>query len=186
MAHIRTQVVGWGDPRSASFGDESRPSQQNGSDNLQPQGQYGQMPRRMSVASSRSPLPDQIQSTGEKLHDPKVTFEEYVFWAKYARADERYEDPNHDYKLFGMTVKKSRKGDATNQLPYAPSNVAGEKSAPTAEMGRINITNEEWVTASRAVRTASWPAVFYLITTDILGPFSTPYAFAAVCFPDGE
>lgn len=34
----------------------------------------------------------------------------------------------------------------------------------------------EWQTASKARRTATWGAVFYLITTDILGPSSVPWA----------
>ena len=36
------------------------------------------------------------------------------------------------------------------------------------------VSDDEYVTASRAARSATWGAVFYLITTDILGPFSTP------------
>ena len=43
---------------------------------------------------------------------------------------------------------------------------------------RWEITDQEWVNASRAARTATWGAVFYLITTDILGPFSTGWAFS--------
>lgn len=38
----------------------------------------------------------------------------------------------------------------------------------------MRVTEAEWKNASRAVRTAGWSSVFYLITTDILGPFSTP------------
>jgi hypothetical protein len=36
------------------------------------------------------------------------------------------------------------------------------------------VSDEEWAVASRAARTATWGAVFYLITTDILGPYSVP------------
>jgi hypothetical protein len=32
--------------------------------------------------------------------------------------------------------------------------------------------------ASRALRLASWASVFYLITTDILGPFNVPFAIS--------
>lgn len=39
------------------------------------------------------------------------------------------------------------------------------------EDARINITDAEWTNANRAFRTATWAACFYLITTDILGPF---------------
>ena len=44
----------------------------------------------------------------------------------------------------------------------------------------VTISDAEYAAASRAVRTASWSAVFYLLTMDILGPFSVPWAFAAV------
>ena len=37
-----------------------------------------------------------------------------------------------------------------------------------------SVTADEWKRASRAIRTAGWGGVFYLITTDILGPFSAP------------
>lgn len=38
------------------------------------------------------------------------------------------------------------------------------------------VTEAEWAQAQRAGRTASWGAIFYLITTDILGPYSAPCA----------
>ena len=42
----------------------------------------------------------------------------------------------------------------------------------------MSITEAEWTNASRAFRTATWAACFYLITTDILGPFGVGYAVA--------
>lgn len=39
--------------------------------------------------------------------------------------------------------------------------------------------------ARRALRTAGYWAVFYLITTDILGPFNAPYAFSQVGYVPG-
>lgn len=51
--------------------------------------------------------------------------------------------------------------------------------------GSVIVSDEEWVQASRAARTATWSAVFYLITTDILGPFSTGYAFSQMGFGPG-
>ena len=39
------------------------------------------------------------------------------------------------------------------------------------EDARMAITDTEWTNANRAFRTATWAACFYLITTDILGPF---------------
>ena len=138
--------------------------------------------------------PQLAVSTGHKHHDTSVTFEEYHYWAKIARADERYENPNHDYTIFGKVLKKSRHPPATAELAEANANVGvvdaigksdsdekvGEKDAQRQGSRVFAVTDEEYVTASRAVRTATWGAVFYLITTDILGPFATPWAFAAV------
>ncbi|KAF5353175.1 hypothetical protein D9757_012658 [Collybiopsis confluens] len=39
--------------------------------------------------------------------------------------------------------------------------------------------------ARRALRTATWVSVFYLITTDILGPFNAPFAFSQVGYVPG-
>lgn len=44
------------------------------------------------------------------------------------------------------------------------------------ESDMMRVTDAEWKQSSRAIRTASWSACFYLITTDILGPFSVPWA----------
>ncbi|GAB7363018.1 hypothetical protein MBLNU230_g3312t1 [Neophaeotheca triangularis] len=58
------------------------------------------------------------------------------------------------------------------------------------EANRVNsasppVSDEEWHTASRAARTATWGAVFYLITTDILGPFSVPWSLSQLGYGPG-
>jgi hypothetical protein len=40
-----------------------------------------------------------------------------------------------------------------------------------------SLKKSEWLDGSRAARTATWVAIFYLVTTDILGLFSVPWAF---------
>ena len=159
---------------------------------------YGKGDKELSAGEPQVPV-----STGHKHHDTNVTFEEYHYWAKISRADERYEDPNHDYKIRGKVLKKSRHPPATAELAEANASVGisdvaapahksdsdekvdkelGEKDPQRHASRAFTVTDEEYVTASRAVRTATWSAVFYLITTDILGPFATPFAFAAVSF----
>lgn len=44
---------------------------------------------------------------------------------------------------------------------------------------------DDLINARRALRTASWAAIFYLITTDILGPFNAPFAFSQVGYVPG-
>lgn len=50
---------------------------------------------------------------------------------------------------------------------------------------RAEISDTEWTNASRALRTATKSAIFYLITTDILGPFGLPFAFAGMGWGPG-
>ncbi len=47
------------------------------------------------------------------------------------------------------------------------------------------ITDDEWRNASRALRTASWGAGFYLITTDILGPYGVGFALGTLGWGPG-
>jgi hypothetical protein len=49
-----------------------------------------------------------------------------------------------------------------------------EKGVALPQRNLGNVPDADWKNASRAVRTAGWTSVFYLITTDILGPFSVP------------
>ncbi|MCJ1251113.1 hypothetical protein MMC30_008344 [Trapelia coarctata] len=122
----------------------------------------------------------------ENLHDPSVTFEEYLYWAKISRADARYEHQDHSFKIWQSKSKRQASlanGTLGNELTPVEGKTSGEKMVGGAP--RYNITDEEYVQASRAVRTATWGAVFYLITTDILGPFSTPWAFAAMGYGPG-
>ncbi len=48
------------------------------------------------------------------------------------------------------------------------------------------VTDAEWKEASRAMRTAGWGGVFYLIVTEILGPSSAPYVPLLLDFRRGE
>ena len=111
----------------------------------------------------------------QKLHDPRVSFEEYLHYAAITRADTRHEQ--------APRVKQSL---AKSLNPWYHSGVTAAASTGTSDEKNgiggkdsegsprpYDISESEYVTASRAVRTATWGAVFYLITTDILGPWST-------------
>ena len=120
------------------------------------------------------------------LHDPAVTFEEYHYYAHQTRAEEN------------ANMHQLAAGEARGIMSIiAPTK--GGKSAVVSEKGdghipavntsdrhnRANITDDEWTNASRAMRTATIGAIFYLITTDILGPFALPYAFATTGWGPG-
>jgi len=66
------------------------------------------------------------------------------------------------------------------------SNEANPHETPI-EMARVRKTEyqRELDQAHRALRTATWVSIFFLITTDILGPFNAPFAFSQVGFVPG-
>ncbi|KAI5457054.1 putative amino acid transporter, partial [Mariannaea sp. PMI_226] len=113
------------------------------------------------------------------VHDRSVTFEEYHHYAKKTRSEENEQ------------IQASGPVDIIGILfPSKSSPGSGRTDKTTIHIGgdlreRVHITDDEWANASRAVRTASRGAVFYLITTDVLGPFGIPYAVATMGWGPG-
>lgn len=137
-------------------------------------------------------------------HDDSVTFEEYVYWANITRAEEKVANERY-LRARGPNAIKSHvldrflKGhrsppvsaltDATevgaNGQVISEKDEKGDKTSPSEDAGFGGVALAEWKNASRALRTASWGSIFCLITTDILGPFSTPWAFAQMGYGPG-
>ncbi|KAF2466790.1 amino acid transporter [Lindgomyces ingoldianus] len=124
--------------------------------------------------------------TAKMIHDPNVTFEEYVYYAKIERAREK----QHPDVLDLVTSLKSVLGKKKVVVDIdAPSSVQAtqatkdEKGIPRDQPPAV--AEEEWYQASRALRTATWGAVFYLITTDVLGPYSVPWALSQMGYGPG-
>lgn len=118
-----------------------------------------------------------IRPQHRALHDSSVSFEEYNYYAQLSRAEEdTYTD--HDSERGWLSVIFPSKSDTGAQV------AAGEKDPATTNTSdsavAAAVTDEEWANASRALRTATRGAIFYLITTDILGPFGLPYAFGTM------
>jgi uncharacterized MAPEG superfamily protein len=135
----------------------------------------------------------------DRLHDPNITIEEYLHYAKISRAEEdRLYGKNSDFvassgPVVNFVNEKILHKKTEHRRPSQPrlsvsaqgnaqmtrtssDNSNGEKGEKTFQP--IPISDDEWLTASRAARTATWGAIFYLITTDVLGPFNTGYAFS--------
>ncbi|KAI9694370.1 MAG: hypothetical protein M1820_008970 [Bogoriella megaspora] len=180
-------------------------------------------PRLSIEADVVGSYPNRVLKT---LHDPNVSFEEYLYYAKISRADEeRLYGPGSEYaqnktgilsrflpgtqsalgRFPGLNKEKKEdvivaEGENGTQLQHfdketLESPEARRKSLTTAanvgagpKGGQIDtsmISDAEWLAASRAARTATWGAVFYLITTDILGPFSVPWAMTQLGWGPG-
>lgn len=128
-------------------------------------------------------------SAGKQL-ELKVSFEEYLHYASITRAEERLADeayrsargPSTIKSLFFDRFQMSSKGhnaaNKINRQGTGPSQDIDEKNVQAASPNTGSppspIDNPELHTANRALRTAGWGSVFYLITTDILGPSNTP------------
>lgn len=134
---------------------------------------------RLNSVSGADTNPLNVRPHMRLLHDPAVSFEEYHYYANQTRAEED-EDEKNDVKQTGLlqVLFPPKNGPSATRQPVL---VAGdEKAGMPGERResnfanrevRMSITDDEWTNASRAMRTATWAACFYLITTDILGPF---------------
>lgn len=145
--------------------------------------------------------------------DETVTFEEYRFWAKIEREIEREENIKFKAEHGSMPLwnlikgKFSAEGRAQQKREKEERAMALQSTMETAP--RASTTNEksaagaftsassdvtpdplrpsdaEWRTAARALRTASWGQMFFLITTDILGWSGAPFVFSSVGYGVG-
>lgn len=107
-----------------------------------------------------------IKPQQRKPHDPAVTFEEYLHYARHTRLEENSHPPvGRETSVWSLIFPS--KSDAG----VAQKRVTSDKADPS-DPG--SVSDEEWSNASRALRTATRGACFYLITTDILGPSSLP------------
>lgn len=134
-----------------------------------------------------------------KTHDSSIAFEEYIYYASITRAEEKADNASYQKTLgkrtFASTIKgrfsTGKRPDAdvspTNSLTGNEKTGLGEKDdAPAVNNpNSMTVTDAEWKRAGRAIRTAGWSSVFFLITTDILGPFSVPWAFAQMGYGPG-
>lgn len=119
--------------------------------------------------------------------DTSVTFEEYVHWAKVEREIERGENAKYIEQrgprtVKGMIMDRFSKGHGyeekkAREKSEQESRATDEKDGVVASAvpdDPMWVTDAEWRNAARALRTAGWGTIFYLVTTDILGWSSAP------------
>lgn len=112
-------------------------------------------------------------STGS-LQSKEVIFEEYLYYAAIQRLEEEGDRPQEG---------EGEKGWFYRLSDYKGKNVNVDVSS--ASPPPMTPKQEDDARASRALRLASWMSVFYLITTDILGPFNAPFAISQVGWVPG-
>lgn len=154
-------------------------------------------PRLSITADALGSYPDRVLHS---LYDSNVKFEEYIYYAKLTRQAEETISRERQNSVVGMKrfVPGMQSGlkflpfkkNATDEPENMEVQVRDEKTGETMTSHRRSsvkdiIDDSEWIQASRAARTASWSAIFWLITTDILGPFTAPWAFSQLGFGPG-
>ena len=114
------------------------------------------------------------RNSADDLPKNEVVFEDYLYYAALQRQEENLigrqipsEGPETKGAWFSMITT----------VTDAKSESSGTPSMTEDEVERAN--------ASRAARITSWISAFYLLTTDILGPFSVPYAFSQLGWVPG-
>ena len=125
---------------------------------------------------------DYIRPQNRPAHDHRVTFEEYHYYANLTRAEEDALPPLETRGIRDIIFPPKAGPSAVSVSPRektddTPLEAGLDEKTPARRLSKaqhLPITDAEWTNASRAVRTATWAACFYLITTDILGPFSVP------------
>lgn len=123
-----------------------------------------------------------------KLHDPDVSFEEYYHYALQTREEERNTpEVKTNWKevlLRKKTTSLDDQTDSTGSPPTEKAVISSNVNMANRET-RAHVSDQEWTDASRALRTAGWGACFYLITTDILGPYGVGFAFGTLGWGPG-
>lgn len=126
--------------------------------------------------------------------DSSITFENYVYWANRSREYEKHirTDDKGFSQWANMLIGKKPKdtpeptaptlSETTDEKKTDPSTNAAANSDGTDNYG---VTETEWEQAQRAARTATWGSIFYLITTDILGPTNVPWAISRMGYGPG-
>ena len=112
--------------------------------------------------------------------DKHVEFEEYLYFAAIQR---RAEDIA---TIPSSELGKIEKSNWFNRLSEHKGPNVNVKVQDTDNPIPPTEDELERESASRALRLASWASVFYLITTDILGPFNAPFAISQVGWVPGK
>jgi hypothetical protein len=148
------------------------------------------------------PIGNGPMRTAYQLHqsmDPTILFEEYLHYAKITRREEREAEKAIEQKWsFKRMIKnrfsKGQTGTITEVAVRQPSVIDDEKNEETTVESGVpfdafnnltyshpsHVSDAEWKALSRGVRTVSWSTCFYLITSDIIGPFGIPYVLLRV------
>lgn len=141
-----------------------------------------------------------LHGPGSIYLDRGITFENYHYWANRSReAEKNIPTDNTGFSQVGrLMIGKKPQGtqppSSLSKVRITDEKTAGTKARPDSSRStdksedaadNWEVTESEWEQAQRAARTATWGSVFYLITTDILGPTNVPWAISRMGYGPG-
>ncbi|QQK40586.1 Amino acid transporter, transmembrane [Penicillium digitatum] len=140
--------------------------------------------------------PSAVLDTSQSFYvDSSITFENYVHWAKRSREVEKHirtDNVGFEYwfrkffdKNFDPSVTPTSEAQGQGSPVTDPNANPSSKANGESTTDDWGITETEWEQAQRAARTATWGSIFYLISTDILGPTNVPWAISQMGFGPG-
>ncbi|GAA5912023.1 hypothetical protein JCM8208_006461 [Rhodotorula glutinis] len=138
----------------------------------------------------------EVNESARDMHDlyapvsssSRISIPEYMFWAERQRARERAD--TGDFNSAGLASlaagmkgkireKGEKGGDKGSDSDVREVTVGGAQGDDaTADLEGLSDRERELCDARRMLRVAGWATIFFLITTDILGPFNAPFAIA--------
>ncbi|RAL13124.1 uncharacterized protein BO97DRAFT_450505 [Aspergillus homomorphus CBS 101889] len=139
-----------------------------------------------------------MHGKGSIYLDTTISFENYLFWARRSREVEKHiRTDDKGLQQLGNVIL-GRRGSNTAPPPQIVDSGGsnGEKVSEKGSQGgksdqgsgsidKYGLLETEWEQAQRAARTATWGSIFYLITTDILGPTNVPWAISQMGYGPG-
>jgi hypothetical protein len=131
--------------------------------------------------SANEPAKSSLEKVGQDtfssydLPNTKVEFEDYLYFAAIQRREE---------DLATLTTSQVEYVEKSNWFNRLSEHKGPNVNVNVHDINALEhpipptIDELERENASRVLRLASWASVFYLITTDILGPFNAPFAIS--------
>ncbi|KAM0792676.1 hypothetical protein ACM66B_002456 [Microbotryomycetes sp. NB124-2] len=133
------------------------------------------------VATHALPAYDAHTRVDVSTSGRKVSLAEYIFYARRQREIERNDTTVvHSAGLSKLVHRiKDKKGEASSDIDEKGiQNSEMYDAAVEEDLQGLTERERDLVNARRALRVAGWASVFFLITTDILGPFNAGYSIS--------
>ena len=111
-----------------------------------------------------------------------VVFEDYLFYAVLQREEENsgQKDLSLNPETDAQVDAQVASGSKTDRVTEEPRHLEEPRYLPP-----MTPYQQERAEATRALRIASWTSVFFLLTADIVGPFTAPFAISQVGWVPG-